>query len=127
MRSRLIAMVVTFMQFSILQLVVKAFQLTLKVMGTLFKPIRFTSSGFNVRCIEPTLGKRASLEPCGKVTQPVTEGHLRAAPCRCSARRIANATMVRVGLALPAVGNTELPATYRLAVPWTRQLASTTP
>ena len=35
--------------------------------------------------------------------------------------------MVRVGLALPVVGNTELPATYRLAVPCTRQSASTTP
>ena len=46
---------------------------------------------------------------------------------RWSASRMANATMVRVGLEWPAVGKTELPATKRLVVSWTLQSESTTP
>src|SRR5205807_613887 len=48
-------------------------------------------------------------------------------PRRRSASRHASATTVSVGFAYPRpVGNTELPATYRLDTPCTRQSASTT-
>src|SRR5690606_34893879 len=40
-------------------------------------------------------------------------------PSRWSAMRMASATMVKVGLAAPEVGNNELPATSKLATPWT--------
>src|SRR5690606_12548295 len=46
---------------------------------------------------------------------------------RWSASRAARATSVIVGAATPGVANTLLPATYRLAVPWTRRSRSTTP
>ena len=42
---------------------------------------------------------------------------------KCAARRKPKATMVSVGLAYPPVGNTELPAMYRLATSWTRAIA----
>ena len=45
----------------------------------------------------------------------------------CWASRAASAMRVSVGVWLPAVGNTELPATNRLPTPWTRQWVSTTP
>jgi hypothetical protein len=48
-------------------------------------------------------------------------------PFKCSARRSAKATMVKVGLAYPDVGKTELPAINKFLIPWTRQLLSTTP
>ena len=43
------------------------------------------------------------------------------------ARRIPNATAVKVGLAWPEEGKTEVPATKRLLTPKTRQFLSTTP
>src|SRR5690606_39888494 len=46
---------------------------------------------------------------------------------RRSARRIASATIVKVGNAQPLVGKTELPATCRFSMPWTLQCGSTTP
>jgi hypothetical protein len=46
---------------------------------------------------------------------------------KCSARRSAKATMVKVGLAYPDVGKIELPAINKFVIPWTRQSLSTTP
>ena len=46
---------------------------------------------------------------------------------RWSASRIASARIVTVGVPAPEVGNTELPATNRLSMLWTRQCSSTTP
>src|SRR5207253_11340189 len=48
-------------------------------------------------------------------------------PLRWSARRIARATIVNVGLAKLEVGNTELLAINRFSTPYTLQLRSTTP
>jgi hypothetical protein len=57
---------------------------------------------------------------------PPGSGYL-ASPEIRSANRSASAMMVIVGESLPHVGNTELPAMYKLLMPWTWQFLSTTP